>query len=325
MFHQINPHRYSIVLWPLICIVLCLGCGDGESNHQTLNSDPNTEFSNPQLVAIIGYPAGNFQNIQEPFISRDGQYLFFNTATAEDHKDLLYAKWDTDQAAFVFQGEIQDVNTSDNLEANPTMDEKFNFFYIDNTAAPTWISSGLFQPVTMSLEGNASISGLPNIQLSGNSATVNMGVEVSADGDTLYFSRAVFLNAGQPNQVISASDILFAQKIGNVFVYDEAITSSIMQNINTSENLEYAACISEDELEFYFTRTDTSTITDSTPDSQIMRALRTNTSEAFGIPQPVDGIPNHNKFVEAPTIYGDTLYYHQFDSGVAKLYKVTKQ
>ncbi len=98
-----------------------------------------------------------------------------------------------------------------------------------------------------------------------------------------------------------------------------------MQNINTSDDLEYAACISEDGLEFFFTRLDSSTITDPIPDSQIMRAVRTSTDEAFGTPQPVGGIHNHTKFVEAPTIYGDTLYYHQFDNGVATLYKVTRQ
>jgi hypothetical protein len=306
-------------------MVFCLGCGGDESGEQTLNPDSNSDYGDPQRVTIIGYPDGDFQNIQEPFISRDGQYLFFNTSGIEEHKDLLYAEWDTDQDAFVFKGEIMDVNSSDKVEGNPTMDENYNFFYIDTDTAPSWVRSGLFKPDTMSLDSNTSLSGLPNIELSGSSATVNMGVEVSADGDTLYFSRAVFLNAGQPDQVISASDILFAQKIGDVFVFDEATSSAIMLNINTSEDLEYAACISEDELEFYFTRLDAGTITDPTPDSQIMQASRTTTSEAFGIPLPVESIPNHIKFVEAPTIYGNILYYHQFDNGVANLYKVTRQ
>jgi hypothetical protein len=99
----------------------------------------------------------------------------------------------------------------------------------------------------------------------------------------------------------------------------------IMQNINTDEDLEYAACISEDGLELFFTSLTSDTIYDVIPESQIMRAVRTNTSEAFSVPQPVDGIPNLSKFVEAPTLYEDTLYYHQFDDGVANLYKVTRQ
>jgi hypothetical protein len=321
MANRMNYRILGILIW----IAVCLGCGDGTNSNQTSDPDRIRDFGNPQLVEIIGYPTGSFQNVQEPFISRDGQYLFFNTAETERHKDLLFAKWDVDQSAFIFQGEIQAVNTADSIEANPTMDENFNFFYIDNTAIPAWIGSGIFQPGSMSLTSGVSISGPPNIELSGSTATVNMGVEVSSDGDTLYFSRAVFLNAGQPNQMISASDILFAKKIGNVFVYDEAVANSIMQNINTSEDLEYAACISEDELEFFFTRLVASTITDATPDSQIMRAVRTDSSEPFSIPLPVNGIPNHSKFVEAPTIFGNTLYYHQFDNGVAKLYKVTRQ
>jgi hypothetical protein len=329
MFHPIGGIKYFSVFLFLIYIALCFGCGgdsgNGNINEQTPNPVTNSGFGNPQLVEIIGYPTDSYQNVQEPFISRDGQFLFFNSGQSERNKDLLYAEWDINQTSFIFQGEIQGVNTASNLEANPTMDENFNLFYINNTAAPAWISAGVFQPEEMNLSGNTNILGPPNIQLSGTTATVNMGVEISSDGNTLYFSRAVFLNAGQPNQVISASDILFAKKIGDAFVYDETNAVMIMQNINTDEDLEYAACISEDGLEFFFTRLTSDTITDAIPDSQIMLAVRANTLEAFSVPQPVDGIPNHSKFVEAPTLYGNTLYYHQFDGGVANLYKVTRQ
>ena len=317
------------VLLFLFCIMLCLGCGggsgNGSSNNQNTDPGSTLNFGNPQLVEIIGYPTDRYQHVQEPFISRDGQYLFFNSGQAEGNKDLLYATWNINQASFIFQGEIQGVNTESNLEANPTMDENFNLFYIDNSATPAWISSGVFQPVSMNLSGHTDISGPPGIQLSGSTATVNMGVEISADGGTLYFSRAVFLNAGRPDQVISASDILFAEKIGNEFFYDETNAAMIMQNINTDEDLEYAACISEDGLELFFTRLASDTIYDTVPDAQIMHAFRSDTSAAFSGSQPVDGIPNHSKFVEAPTLYEDTLYYHQFDNGVANLYKVTRQ
>ncbi len=304
-------------------MIFCIGCGGDQSGDSSLN----TSFGNPQIVDITGYPITGSENVQEPFISRDGQYLFFNTATLEGEKDIHFAKWDTDQTTFVYQGEVQGVNTTANLEANATMDEDFNLFYIDNTALPGWVSGGIFQPESESLSNKSSITGLPDFQLAiDGSATVNMGVEVSADGETIYFSRAVFLNAGTLDQIISISDILFAEKDANGnFVFNEAVATNIMQNINTTENLEYAACISEDELEFYFTRTLISSITNLTPDSQIMRAVRSSRSDIFGVPQAVEGIANHTSFVEGPTIYGDTLYYHQFDNGVAKLYKVTKQ
>lgn len=317
LIHQISIRNLLLIIFTFIF----LGCGGDSQDTQSKEKT----FANPQLVGIIGYPTNSFKNVQEPFISRDGQYLFFNTAGIENEKDLLFAKWDVNQSSFVFQGEIQDVNTPNDLEGNPTMDAYSNFFYINNRVAPAWISSGVFDPDTMSIINNISISGPPSIEVSGSTATVNMGVEVSSDGNTLYFSRAVFLNAGESNQTISASNILFAQKINGAFVYDETTADRIMQNINTNENLEYAACISKDELEFYFTRTLVSSIANPTPDSQIMRAVRTDTTETFSLPKPVGGIPNHIKFVEAPTIYGDVLYYHQFDNGVANLYKVTRE
>jgi hypothetical protein len=70
MFLQMNGHWYGCVLWSLICKALCFGCGGSGTHHQTGNSGPTADFSNPELVEIIGYPSGSFQNIQEPFISR---------------------------------------------------------------------------------------------------------------------------------------------------------------------------------------------------------------------------------------------------------------
>ncbi len=324
MFQATITTRFFSKLLTLACLSSLAGCGDDSTNSNTNSPSPDSNFGNPQQVEIIGYPITGYQSIQEPFISRDGQYLFFNSAQSEGNKDLFVAQWDDTQSSFVFQGEIQAVNSAPNVEGNPTMDEAFNLFYIDNSLPPAWISSGVFQPATLALSGNSSVSGPPNIELSGTTATVNMGVEVSPDGNTLYFSRAVFLNAGQPDLIISKSDILFAEKVGGTFIYNETTAKTIMQNINTDEDLEYAACISEDGLEFFFTRLAAGTITNAIPDSQIMRSVRSSTSEAFGVPEPVSGIPNHSKFIEAPTLYGDTLYYHQFDNGVAHLYKVTR-
>lgn len=238
MFNSILRLKSSPVLTLCMCTLLFAGCGE--------NPDPNPddpgEFGDAELVEIIGYPSGSYENVQEPFVSRDGQYLLFNSGQSENNKDLLFAAWDSSENAFVYQGEVQGVNTAGAVEGNPSMD----------------------------LSGMNNLTGLPTIQLSGTTASVNMGVEVSADGDTLYFSRAVFLNAGSVNQTISESDILFAEKSGDDFVFDETTANSIMQNINTEDNLEYAAGISEDGLEFFFTRTTKDSITSATPDSQIM-------------------------------------------------------
>ena len=44
-------------------------------------------FSNPQAVAIAGYPG----SAEEPFISPDGRYLLFNSSEAEPNFSLQYA------------------------------------------------------------------------------------------------------------------------------------------------------------------------------------------------------------------------------------------
>src|SRR5512136_336591 len=67
-----------------------------------------TAFGSPQLVSIIGY-AGD---AMEPFISRGGDFLFFNSnGGGPTEKDLFYATF-VDGATFQYQGPIADINTA---------------------------------------------------------------------------------------------------------------------------------------------------------------------------------------------------------------------
>lgn len=309
--------------------------GDGIGDDEDLcpfvaNDGPCPAFGNAQPVAMTGYPSDAYREVMEPFVSRDGRYLFFNTGPSEARKDLLYGEWNGDRSELVFGGGFTEVNTPDRLEANPTIDSAMRLYYIDESAAPNWVRGGSFDPATGELQDLAQTPGPPALALvyEGDvivEGTVNMGVDVSADGDTLYFSRATFTAPGQPSQVIVASDILFAtRQPDGSFSFDETAARHILQTINTDEELEYAACISHNELEFYFTRLTASSIPTGTPDSQIMRATRASRDEPFGEPQPVEAIANHVAFVEAPTIFQNELYYHQLDGQEFRLYRVTR-
>ena len=104
-----------------------------------------------------------------------------------------------------------------------------------------------------------------------------------------------------------SADFVMAKKNNSGF---ERLTNSddIFKFINTYEYLEYAACISENQLELYFTRAKAPLNILSIP--EMMVSTRKTKSEPFSAPKR---ILNINGFAEAFTISPDSkkLYFHQ--------------
>ena len=113
--------------------------------------------------------------------------------------------------------------------------------------------------------------------------------------------------------------ILIAQKT-NIGFQRLSNSSEIMKNINT-DGLEYAACISADGLEFYFTRLKLPISASSSP--EIFISKRANTNSAFETPEKIESITG---FAEAPTISSDNkiLYFHKKENSKFVLYFVKK-
>ncbi|MDQ6958927.1 MAG: hypothetical protein Q9M24_07455 [Mariprofundaceae bacterium] len=83
---------------------------------------PGQLFRNPQPVAIENLPTGAGDtpiSTEEPFLSRDGRFLFFNSGKQEGNKDLYYAKRIGNR--WVYRGPVgPDVNTGKEVEG-PTL------------------------------------------------------------------------------------------------------------------------------------------------------------------------------------------------------------
>jgi hypothetical protein len=93
-----------------------------------------------------------------------------------------------------------------------------------------------------------------------------------------------------------------------------------MAKVNT-DVLEYAAAISADGLELFFTRADLAHLPEGAP--RIYRAYREQVDVPFGEPELVSTIEG---FVEAPTlsIDGYSLYYHKLERDKFVIYRVTR-
>ena len=308
-----NLHRLCLFAFACAVAHLFCSCGGGNIGAPILTPASAADFKDPTRVTIKGYS----DHAMEPFISRDGQYLFFNNSNAASVNTNLHWAERIDNLTFQYKGEIggAGVNTAA-LEGVPSMDRNHVFYFVSTRDYEKTLSTlyrGTF--------ANGVVSGVelvPGISLM-KPGMVNFDAEISADGNTLYFVDAKFDAKGNP----LTADIVIAERragIGNGAGFARlASSASIMRQINTNA-LEYAPAISNSGLEIFFTR-----LEGNTP--VIYKALRANTSLPFELPTKIQAITG---FVEAPTLSPDekALYYHKSDNGKSdgkfSIYRVTR-
>jgi hypothetical protein len=271
--------------------------------------DPSAEakaasFTNQQAVTITG----NGHDAMEPFLTRDGKVLFFNNSNAPTVDTNLFWATKVDDLTFQLQGEIGGVN-GPALDAVASMDLSNNFYFVSTRSYDTTLST-----IYAGNYSKGSVSG-PAI-VAGVSPTrrgfVDFDQEISADGNTLYFTEGVFTGGSVP----ASSEMLIARRSDNGFIRD-AQSKEILRTINSTGRLNYAACTSADELEIFFTRL-------NGKEPTILMASRASTAKPFGAAEKILAITG---FVEAPTISPDgrSLYFHRRNpDGVFSIYRVTR-
>ena len=294
-----SASRCSLLL--IACSVV--GCGSGLSVGPT--PEPRFgQFADPQRVTILG----DSDDTMEPFISRDGTYLFFNNSNNPAVNTNLYWAERVDDLTFQFRGEIGGVNTAA-LEGVASMDRN-NVFYFVSTRSYAQTSSTLYRGTF----ADGTVSGVelvPGISRS-TPGIVNFDAEISPDGKTLYFVESQFNASGVPQ----TADILIAERSGDTFTR-ASDSATIMRQINTMTMLEYAPASSASGRELFFTRLEGS-------GPVIYTANRPEPAVPFGAPQRIEAITG---FVEAPTLSPDerSLYYHKSEGNRFVIYRVTRQ
>lgn len=264
------------------------------------------DFANPERVMISGYDG----EAMEPFITRDDAYLFFNNSNNPAVNTNLHYARRIDDTHFEYVGEIGGANT-DALDAVATMDSSGNFYFV-STRSYEMTFSTLYhgQFVDGALVDVALVEGVSREEV----PIVNFDVEVSADGSTLYFVDGRFGASPVP----AAADLVIADATSTDF---ERVSDSaqLLENVNGAA-LEYAAAISADELELFFTRYDPQAA-NSVP--TIYRSTRNTVDEPFSCPEQVSAITG---FVEAATFSADerSLYYHLREAERFVIYRVTR-
>jgi hypothetical protein len=271
-------------------------------------SAPSTPaaFGNPEPVTINGYSG----DVMEPFISRDGVYLFFNNAGGTTDKDLFFATYVT-STTFQYQGAISAIN-SPTVDGAPTVDSGDRLYYVSLATYGTdltTVHSGLWNGSTVI--GSAPLSSLTIT----TPLVLYFDVESDPSGSTLYLSEGEFTGGVA---IPKTADLVVSVYTSSGFVRDPN-SAVMMARVNTGM-LEYAPAISADSLELFFTRLDPGTL-----EARIYQTLRSSITSPFGPPQLVSAIDG---FVEGPALSPDerSLYYHRLNTFTNKfeLYRVTR-
>ncbi|MBN1377734.1 MAG: PD40 domain-containing protein [Gammaproteobacteria bacterium] len=297
----------QVILIPCLAVTLAACGGSSNTTPPPVDNNLYTAFGAPEQVTIVGYTG----DAMEPFLSRDGQFLFFNSYEGASDKDLYYAS-KVDDTHFTYLGEVLNINTI-KVDGVASMDNADNFFWVstDIYAPPATydtLFSGTFDGTSGEISDASAVTGLAE----GINGHLNFDLEISPDGNTLYFVDGVFSGAAHPDQ----SNIAIAIKNGSDFSRHPG-SNTLMANINT-DDLEYAPTVSANGLELFFTRMDPDTLQPKT-----YRSIRDNTVSVFQTPQEVSAITG---FAEAPAFSPDekSLYFHKLEGSTFVIYKIER-
>jgi hypothetical protein len=291
-------HLYIVTIILSLALTACQSAGTVASQKER----EYIAFGNPERIKIRGYS----DHAMEPFITRDGRYMFFNNSNDPSvNTNLRYAER-IDDLTFEYKGEVAGVNTQA-LEGVPTMDKNGVFYFVSTRNYKETLST-----IYQGRFSGGSVTGVKIVDGVSEKALgrVNFDVEVSVDGRTLYFVDGVFSGKPTPDK----ADIAIAVRDGAGFRRLSG-SAELLKNVNT-DALEYAACVSPDELELFFTRA-------GKGGPAIYRSTRKNATQAFDSPARVAAIKG---FVEAPALSPDgrSLYYHLKEGERFVIYRVTR-
>lgn len=305
-------------LFSLIILITTSTSSCSSSDEVTTTDDIlDIEIVYPSYDAAIDVTINGLSfDAMEPFISPNGNILFFNSLNDGLETKLYYAIKVND-STFTYVGELSGANqtTSPQLDAVADMDVHGNFYWTSTRDYPAELNNlfhGVFDAGTISDIGR--VQGDFNKNIPG---WLVMDHGISLDGQFLYFNNARFDDTTCQGPCETTLGI--AEKV-NATTYNTISNSAdILQNINDPNYIYYAPCISSDQLELYYTRYKKEEITVNTT-FEMCVAVRDDVGAEFSIPKVLFSETIAN-LVEAPTLTVDKniMYYHQKTSDSHKI------
>lgn len=292
----------------IIILFIWMGC----FTNIDLAAQDYPKFGPEKQVTINGLTF----DAMEPFISPDGQYLFFNNLNDGIDTKLYYANFVND-STFNFIGELNGTGQSEPpfLDAVADLDSQHNFYWTSTRDYPTQLDNLFYGKFD---DGDVTDIGSVHGDFNRNTpGWLIMDHGISYDGEYLYANNARFdeVNCQGPCE----THLAVAEKKNDSTFTTLSNSEELLQNINDSDYIYYAPCITRDNLELYYTRYRKAEITVDT-EFEICVAIRNDPSEIFSSPAVLFSEKILN-IIEAPTLTADqkTMYYHKKLDGVHKI------
>lgn len=266
-------------------------------------------FGNEIPVTINGYTL----DAMEPFISPDGNAMFFNSLNDGNATSLYYAAKVND-STFNLVGQVPVVNQTitPRLDAVASVDTSNNFYWVSVRNYPTDFDNlHRVRFLTSSYTNFGRVHG--NIYIYSPGWLI-MDAAINYSGDKLLYCNAWF-NSCSFNMPCKSA-IGMAQKINDSTFTKFVNSGALFSNINDTVNyIVYAPQLSKDELELYYTRA-----LKGIAQTEICVSVRTSTGLPFSLPTII--YPLSSSIPEAATITTDKsrMYYHKNTGSNFKLF-----
>jgi Tol biopolymer transport system component len=273
-------------------------CSDGHAGDYTA-------FKPAQPVLISGYRG----DAMEPFVSRDGNRLFFNDRNDPGADTNLFFAVRTGPLQFRFAGPVTVANST-TLDAVASVDTSDQLYFVSVRSYPSSLKtiymarlSGDNHPVALPVEGVSRLT----------PGQVNFDAEISGDGHHLWFVDGLFDGGPVPKR----ASIATASGSGLHFVRDS--DSDVRLRRVNADGLNYAPSVSKDGRELFFTRM----VVGPSALPVICRSVA-GADGVFGEPQQVAAAAG---FVEAPSLSDDgrSLYFHRRDGDRYVIFRADRQ
>ncbi|EAR02431.1 PD40 domain-containing protein [Maribacter sp. HTCC2170] len=297
----------------LILLLISISTTSCSKDNDEIGEQISYPLFGPEIDVSIN---GLTHDAMEPFISPDGNYLFFNNINDGVDTKLFYATKINDSTFTSVTELTGTTQTAEfHLDAVADIDSSSNFYWTSTRDYPAELDN-LFNGVFDS--GNVT-----NIQRVRGDFNMNipgwliMDHGISLDGQFLYFNNARFddQNCTGPCE----TQLGIAKKVDATTFNTLPNSTTILENINDDDFVYYAPCISSDNLELYYTRYLNGPITASTT-FEICVAVRSNATDTFSIPKVLFS-ETISDLIEAPTLTTDKniIYYHKKIPGSHKI------
>ncbi|HTF06089.1 MAG TPA: T9SS type A sorting domain-containing protein [Bacteroidia bacterium] len=252
-------------------------------------------------VFISGYAS----DAMEPFLSPDGNTLFFNSLNDGIQTRLHYATR-VDDSTFTYMGEVAGANESNNpqLNAVASLDTTGNFVWVsardypnnfDNLHRADYVNDTCIN--VNRVHGNFYVYA---------AGWIVMDAMITYDGSELYYCNAFFDTCIIP----CSAKLGIAARVNDSTFNTVSNSDSILQNVNDTNYAVYAPHLSADGLELYFTRYLVGGL-----NTEICVSVRNTTADVFSIPLVlITEFPNVPEATALNT-GGNLLYYHKKING----------